>query len=126
MSWEVDSLTTPIPHEIKQFICGLRYPSLTELEPQWEWWPAATKKYSARDGYRWLFEKTLNWNANSNWNWLWNTNIPEKFKFTMWLSLHDALPTETFRFKRHLASSDMCKRCNKAQETMEHCLRDCE
>ena len=44
----------------------------------------------------------------------------------MWLGLHDALPTETFRFKRHLASSDMCKRCNKAQETMEHCLRDCE
>ncbi|QHN93795.1 Putative ribonuclease H protein [Arachis hypogaea] len=44
----------------------------------------------------------------------------------MWLSLHDALPTETFRFKRHLASSDMCKRCNKVQETMEHCLRDCE
>ncbi|QHO26610.1 Receptor-like protein [Arachis hypogaea] len=44
----------------------------------------------------------------------------------MWLSLHDTLPIETFRFKRHLASSDMCKRCNKAQETMEHCLRDCE
>ncbi|XP_020992601.1 putative ribonuclease H protein At1g65750 [Arachis duranensis] len=71
VSWEVDSLTTPIPHEIKQFFC-------------------------------------------------------DKFKFTMWLGLHDALPTETFQFKRHLASSDMCKRCNKAQETMEHCLRDCE
>ncbi|XP_057734040.1 uncharacterized protein LOC130949296 [Arachis stenosperma] len=126
VSWEVDSLTMPILHEIKQFICGLRYPSSTELEPKWECWPAATKKYSAREGYRWLLEKTLNWNANSNWNWLWNTNISEKFKFTMWLSLHDALPTETFRFKRHLASSDMCKRCNKAQETMEHCLRDCE
>ncbi|XP_072087145.1 uncharacterized protein [Arachis hypogaea] len=126
MSWEVDSLTTLIPHEIKQFICGLRYPSLTELEPQWEWWPAATKKYSEREGYRWLLEKTLNWNVNSNWNWLWNTNILEKFKFTIWLGLHDALPTETFRSKRHLASSDMCKRFNKAQETMEHCLRDCE
>ncbi|XP_052114154.1 uncharacterized protein LOC127745460 [Arachis duranensis] len=126
VSWEVDSLTTPIPHEIKQFICSLRYPSSTELEPQWEWWLAATKKYSAREGYRWLLKKTLNWNANSNWNWLWNTNIPEKFKFTMWLGLHDALPTETFRFKRHLVFSDMCKRCNKVQETMEHCLRDCE
>ncbi|XP_020978008.1 uncharacterized protein LOC110271428 [Arachis ipaensis] len=71
VTWEVDSLTTPIPHEIKQFIC-------------------------------------------------------EKFKFTIWLGLHDALPTETFRFKRHLASSDMCKRCNKVQKTIEHCLRDCE
>ncbi|XP_025647216.1 uncharacterized protein [Arachis hypogaea] len=86
-------------------------------------WPAATKKYSAREGYRWLLKKTLNWNDNSNWKRLWNTNIPEKFKFTMWLGLHDTLPTETFRFKRHLAYSDMC---NKAQETMEHCLRDCE
>ncbi|XP_072074409.1 uncharacterized protein [Arachis hypogaea] len=74
----------------------------------------------------------LHWNIGDvhksvcNWNWLWNTNILEKFKFTMWLGLHDALPTETFRFKRHLASLDMCKKCNKAQETMEHCLRDCE
>ncbi|XP_057739711.1 uncharacterized protein LOC130956727 [Arachis stenosperma] len=126
VSWEADSLTTSIMHEIKQFICGMRYLSLTELEPQWEWWPVATKKYSTREGYRWLLEKTLNWNANNNWNWLWNTNIPEKFKFTMWLGLHDALPIEIFRFKRHLASLDMCKRCNKAQETMEHCLRDCE
>ncbi|XP_020997364.1 uncharacterized protein LOC110280598 [Arachis duranensis] len=104
-------------------ICGLRYTSSTELEPQWEWWPAATKKYSAREGYRWLLKKTSNWNANSNLNWLWNTNIPEKFKFTMWLGLHDALPTETFRFKRHLASSDMCKRYSTAGIALEEWFR---
>ncbi|XP_072061976.1 uncharacterized protein [Arachis hypogaea] len=70
----------------------------------------------------------LHWNIGDVHKSVWYDEWTpfEKFKFTMWLSLHDALPTETFRFKRHLASSDMCKRCNKAQETMEHCLRDCE
>ncbi|XP_072071679.1 uncharacterized protein [Arachis hypogaea] len=70
----------------------------------------------------------LHWNIGDVHKLVWYDEWTpfEKFKFTMWLSLHDALPTETFRFKRHLASSDMCKRCNKAQETIEHCLRDCE
>nr|XP_029148804.1 uncharacterized protein LOC114925364 [Arachis hypogaea] len=70
----------------------------------------------------------LHWNIGDVHKSVWYDEWTpfEKFKFTMWLSLHDALPTETFRFKRHLTSSDICKRCNKAQETMEHCLRDCE
>ncbi|XP_072087268.1 uncharacterized protein [Arachis hypogaea] len=63
---------------------------------------------------------------NSNCGWIWRLNLPEKIKMMMWLGLQNALPTNAFRFKRHLTDSDRCSRCNADLETMEHCLRDCE
>ncbi|KAL4314000.1 hypothetical protein AHAS_Ahas15G0041300 [Arachis hypogaea] len=43
----------------------------------------------------------------------------------MWLYLHDAVPTQYLRFRRHLSSSSLCTRCNQLSETILHCFRNC-
>ncbi|XP_057760132.1 uncharacterized protein LOC130980472 [Arachis stenosperma] len=125
-TWEGDKLVTPISHEVKQFLHSLGPPLMSESEPGWIWWPASLKAHSSREGYRWLLTKKVNSIENSNCGWIWRLNLPEKIKMMMWLGLQNALPTNAFRFKRHLTDSDRCSRCNADLETMEHCLRDCE
>ncbi|XLU79028.1 hypothetical protein S245_002449 [Arachis hypogaea] len=99
---------------------------MSESESGWIWLPTSLKAYSSREGYRWLLTKKVNSIENSNCGWIWHLNLPEKIKMMMWLGLQNALPTNAFRFKRHLTDSDRCLRCNSDLETMEHCLRDCE
>nr|XP_025692546.1 uncharacterized protein LOC112794781 [Arachis hypogaea] len=125
-TWEGDKLVTPISHEVKQFLHSLGPPLMSESEPGWIWWPTSIKAYSSREGYRWLLTKKVNSIENSNCGLIWCLNLPEKIKMMMWLGLQNALPTNAFRFKRHLTDSDRCSRCNADLETMEHCLRDCE
>lgn len=39
--------------------------------------------------------------------------------------MHQAIPTNDFRDRQHLAASATCPRCNSQVETVIHCLRDC-
>ncbi|XP_016206298.1 uncharacterized protein LOC107646634 [Arachis ipaensis] len=81
--------------------------------------------YTTRSGYEWLLEQKVQWDANESWLWLWHMNIPEKVKGLIWLCLHNAIPTASFRSSRNLTITDICPRCNEAPETTEHCLRFC-
>ncbi|MED6205429.1 hypothetical protein PIB30_118394 [Stylosanthes scabra] len=65
------------------------------------------------------------WQEYENWLWIWKLRIPEKIKTLIWLCLHEALPTNVFRFNRGVVSSMLCSRCNLYPETVLHCLRDC-
>ncbi|XLS43729.1 hypothetical protein HN51_000594 [Arachis hypogaea] len=48
----------------------------------------------------------------------------EKVKFLLWLALHQALPTNSLRHARGLATSALCPICNLHEDTVLHCLRD--
>ncbi|KAL4344350.1 hypothetical protein AHAS_Ahas11G0169600 [Arachis hypogaea] len=48
----------------------------------------------------------------------------KKIKFLVWLFLHDAVPNAKFRFKRNLATSNLCQRCQFVPKTVLHCFRD--
>ncbi|MED6107740.1 hypothetical protein PIB30_017006 [Stylosanthes scabra] len=43
----------------------------------------------------------------------------------VWLTLHNALPTNVFRFKRGMTSDDLCKRCGHAPEDVLHYFWSC-
>ncbi|XP_016164363.1 uncharacterized protein LOC107606867 [Arachis ipaensis] len=91
----------------------------------WSWGVASSRLYSARSGYSWLAKRKFNWNEHDNWLWVWRLHIPEKYKFLIWLSLHNAIPTAEFRLGRGLALSRTCHRCQNDFESILHCLREC-
>lgn len=51
---------------------------------------------------------------------------PKWYQAFLWKVSHERLMTNVERMKRHMASTDMCPRCNICPETVMHVLRDCE
>ncbi|XP_015970565.1 uncharacterized protein LOC107494049 [Arachis duranensis] len=114
-----------LPESLKLDITS-HHPSLLEAaEPNWYWGLNDTMIYTTRSGYEWLLGQKVQWDANESWLWLWRMNILEKVKGLIWLCLHNAIPTASFRSSRNLIIMDICPRCNEASETAEHCLRFC-
>ncbi|MCI33475.1 RNA-directed DNA polymerase (Reverse transcriptase), partial [Trifolium medium] len=63
-------------------------------------------------------------NSNS-WTWIWKIAAPEKIKFFIWCACHNAIPTLSLLCRRNLAQSDIRPRCSTSEETILHCIRDC-
>lgn len=61
----------------------------------------------------------------NSWSWIWNLQVSEKYKFFIWLACHDAVPTLFLLHHRHITISTTCVRCDEAEETFMHCIRDC-
>lgn len=59
------------------------------------------------------------------WNWIWKIPCPQKIRFFIWLAKHERLPTNEYRVKLGLSSTDLCLRCNQHSESIIHVLRDC-
>ncbi|XP_015966728.1 uncharacterized protein LOC107490459 [Arachis duranensis] len=91
----------------------------------WSWGVAFSRLYSARSGYSCLGKRKFGWNEHDRWLWVWRLHIPEKYKFLIWLSLHNAIPTAEFRLGRGLALSSTCHRCQNGSKSILHCLREC-
>ncbi|QHN83565.1 uncharacterized protein DS421_20g705850 [Arachis hypogaea] len=114
-----------IPEDVKQRLNAYN-PDLNAGESSgWSWGVASSRLYSARSGYSWLSKRKFDWNEHDNWLWVWRLHIPEKYKFLIWLSLHNAIPTAEFRLGRGLALSSTCHRCQNGSESILHCLREC-
>jgi len=62
---------------------------------------------------------------NYSWSWIWKLQVPEKYKFFIWLACHDAVPTLSLLHHRHIAVSDTCGRCGEEEESFMHCVRNC-
>ncbi|KAL4275708.1 hypothetical protein AHAS_Ahas20G0134200 [Arachis hypogaea] len=121
--WHLERIYSFIPMDLREDILSLVHISASSRDLGWSW---EHTLYSAKQGYLWLIQNKLNWDRNINWLWLWKARVPEKLRLLVWLCLHDAVPTQYLRFRRHLSSSSLCTRCNQLPETILHCFRDCE
>ncbi|KAL4292809.1 hypothetical protein AHAS_Ahas18G0065200 [Arachis hypogaea] len=121
--WHLERIYSFIPMDLREDILSLVHISVSGRDLDWSW---EHTLYSAKQGYLWLIQNKLNWDRNINWLWLWKARVPEKLRLLVWLCLHDAVPTQYLRFRRHLSSSSLCTRCNQLPETILHCFRDCE
>ncbi|KAL4328990.1 hypothetical protein AHAS_Ahas13G0255300 [Arachis hypogaea] len=121
--WHLERIYSFIPRNLREDILSLVHISASGRDLGWNW---EHTLYSAKQGYLWLIQNKLNWDRNINWLWLWKARVPEKLRLLVWLCLHDAVPTQYLRFRRHLSSSSLCTRCNQLPETILHCFRDCE
>jgi len=82
--------------------------------------------YSTKSGYNWLTSHHDSDNQNTDsWRWIWRLKVPEKFKFLIWLACHNVVPTLALLHHRNMANSATCSRCGVHEETLFHCMRDC-
>lgn len=59
------------------------------------------------------------------WKWVWRIDCPQKLRFFLWLTLHERLAVNEYRYWIGAATSNMCDRCNVNTESIIHMLRDC-
>lgn len=50
--------------------------------------------------------------------------VPKKYKFFLWLSCHNAVPTLSFLNHMNMANSAICSRCGDHEESLLHCVWD--
>ncbi|XP_057720278.1 uncharacterized protein LOC130934758 [Arachis stenosperma] len=123
--WNLHDIFSIIPEDVKQRLNDYN-PDLNAGESSgWSWGVASSRHYSARSGYSWLAKRKFDWNEHDNWLWIWRLHIPEKYKFLIWLNLHNAIPMAEFHLGRGLALSSTCHRCQNDSESIFHCLREC-
>ena len=123
--WHFDMLCTTLPVNIQEFISNQCLTSFANCEACWIWTGMESGIYSAASAYRWLTSSLHGAERVDSWSWVWKLAGPEKYHLFVWLILHEALPTNSLRYKRHLLDSATCNRCQIAGEDMVHCLRDC-
>ncbi|WCJ20597.1 LINE-1 retrotransposable element ORF2 protein [Euphorbia peplus] len=63
--------------------------------------------------------------SNKVFKVLWKLKIPQCLKTFAWLAVHGRLLTNLERQRRHLIDSGYCARCNQADESVCHVIRDC-
>ncbi|XP_016178564.1 uncharacterized protein LOC107621028 [Arachis ipaensis] len=123
--WNLHDIFSIIPEDVKQRLNAYNSDLNAGQSSGWSWSVASSRLYSARSGYSWLAKRKFDWNEHDNWLWVWRLHIPEKYKFLIWLSLHNAIPMAEFRLSRGLDLSSTCHRCQNGSESILHCLREC-
>ena len=61
----------------------------------------------------------------SLWNCVWKSLVPQKMKITMWKAAIGALPTQSCKMLRHLATRSTCPVCGREEEGSYHALVAC-
>ncbi|XP_016165109.1 uncharacterized protein LOC107607701 [Arachis ipaensis] len=123
--WNLHDVFSNISEDVKQHLNAYN-PDLDAGESSgWSWGVVSSRLYSVRSGYSWLTKRKFDWNERDNWLWVWRLHIPKKYKFLIWLSLHNAIPTAKFRLSRGLTLSSTCHRCQNGFESILHCLHEC-
>ena len=57
---------------------------------------------------------------------MWSLKIPNKVKHFGWRACTESLPTLANLHRRKVVQSPLCSNCNRAQETVQHALWDCD
>lgn len=82
-------------------------------------------QYSTKSVYLWLLQQEKNvLLTEETWTWIWKLKLPENVRHFVWLVMHDSLPTNRFRYTRHVTLDPSCQRCGVHLEYALHTLRD--
>lgn len=125
--WKLDLLATQLPSYIRDSILSYPVPhNVVHWVPDcWVWKGNKEGFFSAASGYRWLLDRSRTWVANANWDWIWKVGAPAKLQLLLWQVSHNALPSNSLRHRRGIASSPFWQRCFGGVEEILHILRDC-
>ncbi|KAL4284355.1 hypothetical protein GQ457_16G011300 [Hibiscus cannabinus] len=97
-------------------------PALGMDSLSWRW--EDNQRFSTRSAYRVLCPRVLE-NAHSFWRLIWALQVPQRIRVFMWLVMREALLTNVEHTRRHMASSGLCRVCNREDEDVLHALRGC-
>ena len=123
-AWNIDFLYTTFDSNIRSFIKDILIPLQSSLAYCWVWLPSLTGAYSASSTYSWLIDNRLLSDSFSQCQG-WKIKAPFKVSFLICLALLDCLLINDVCFKRGLAASSLCPRCNLRPKATLHYLHDC-
>ncbi|KAJ1395940.1 Reverse transcriptase zinc-binding domain [Sesbania bispinosa] len=120
LSHKFEHLISP---ESLQLILGLVSAIPNSQGDKLVWGMTQNGIFSTKSAYSVITEKS---SSNSNlWKVIWKNDLPQRVRCFLWLLAKGGLATNSFIFKRKIAPSDCCSRCNLSPETVIHVMRDC-
>lgn len=88
------------------------------------WTATAQGQYSVKSAYHSLSSSIQP--SEPIWKRLWTLKTVPKLRFFLWSVYHNALPTKTNLFNRHISPDPTCTLCSqRAPESIEHLLLLC-
>jgi ribonuclease HI len=120
---------TTLPQTVADTVNNFHANFNPTIDDAFIWNHNKTGVYSTKSGYSWLLSSTdpaIIINPSHSWSWIWKLQVPEKYKFFIWLAIHEAVPTLSLLHHRNIAPSATCERCGEVDESFMHCVRDCK
>jgi len=121
------ALYTTLPQSVADTINNFHTNFNAAVDDAFIWRHNKNGLYSTKSGYSWLLSsmETTNIIPHHSWSWIWKLQVPEKYKFFIWLACHDAVPTLSLLHHRPIVVLATCERCGEEAEPLMHCVRDC-
>lgn len=118
-------LYTTLPPAVAEFVNNKTISFNAAIDDAFIWNHNKNGTYSSKSGYQWLLSLQNHDLDTLSWTWIWRQKLPEKYKFFIWLACQNSLPTLVLLHHRNIALSPICTRCGNSDETVIHCIRDC-
>lgn len=116
---------TDIPDQLKVLIKGENFNLNQGVNDLLIWGDNANGIYTTSSGFKWLLKQRTNLARGPSWNWIWRLPAPENIKFFFWLVFHNSVPTLSVLHHRGISPTAICRICQREDETLLHCIRDC-
>lgn len=122
--WDLEKIRLHLPHYEEKI--RLLIPSSLKQKDRQVWLPDPPGLYSAKSGYRKIFEEKLIGQPDQfDWkNLVWRLQVPPKIQHFLWRVLHNAIPVGSLLAIRGIQSALNCKRCGEL-ETILHLFTSC-
>jgi len=121
-------LYTILPPKVSSNINNLIVQFNDSIEDSFIWSHNKNRVYTTKSGYDWLLcqsATTTTSTSHHSWSWIWKLRLPEKYKFLVWLTCHDAAPTLYLLMHMNIAQSTVSTHCDQQEETFLHYICDC-
>jgi len=118
-------LYNSIPPAVADFINNSNLRFNDAIDDTFIWHHNKNGTYTTKSNYNWLLSSQEAHTDNTSWTWIWRQKIPEKYKFFIWLTYHNSIPTLSLLHHRNIAPSAICTHCGDSEKTVFHCLCDC-
>lgn len=124
--WRWEILKRILPDHICKKMASIRAPSLGE-EDQICWALSAYGIFSLKTAYSSLAATTdPRVQQDPLFSLVWRWGGPQRIKSFLWKLAHGKLLTNDECLRRSMCEDTTCSRCDYLDETITHCLRDCE
>lgn len=122
--WDMSRVSNLLPKEVRDCILRMRPPKLDGSSDSVAWRLIGDGGFSNSSTCKVLLDPTLRSNSRL-FKKIWSWAGAERGRVHMWRCGHEALATNTVRWRLGVATSNQCPTCNSREESTIYLLRDC-
>ncbi|GKV27995.1 hypothetical protein SLEP1_g37098 [Rubroshorea leprosula] len=121
--WDWDSIEYPLPEDIKSKIKAITIQSVSQYQDGFCWGLSSNGLFQTKSAY--YLAKNIPNELQESWLWVWNIHSLPKNQHFIWQLRHGKLLTKEVLFAWGIADSDLCPRCQREPESLNHLFREC-